>query len=539
MAKPQRCGGCNQALTGQVLECDGRLYHPPCFKCDSCTMSITSTYRVFGKRKLCLRCHERECQKKVCRRCQKPLVGQCVQLGGDPYHIDCLKCGKCKRRMTGQEKNADGLVVCAYCLPRCCACQETLTGKVIKLDSESYHEECFRCKSCKQPIHGKYTVQSDGSPMCPACFSTWVEKQQRREEAAIVKKETMINAKNKARYGLEWDKSLSPSSVECLKALGAPTSSLSRGSGLVCLHFETVGGQARVRCAATTSPEASINMSYLICALRVLREYKREAQFSLDPADPSNISGDKQRKVFYPSWLENTVLGEVLFLADYALKEISFGYLRLPQIPELISAWDQACESEEQHAPRASRQWFVVREAQIGVSSDGVIMPQFSLGVEARQLVLGPKGYEDAASTDPRDPSAVMAKAVTAAFPRLAQLVPAVAELMEVAKAQLVARFLLEQKAGIADSALTAYRLPMVKTSGYQKTIPSLKKVRAARAMDENDDGGLRVTKTTRTMHGGVDLAYKGSRVPTSKLRQSLLGGAAGALIDLPLFTFA
>lgn len=38
-------------------------------------------------------------------------------------------------------------------------------------------------------------------------------------------------------------------------------------------------------------------MSYLTCALRILREYKREAQFSLDPTNPKHIGGDEQRKV--------------------------------------------------------------------------------------------------------------------------------------------------------------------------------------------------------------------------------------------------
>lgn len=126
-----------------------------------------------------------------------------------------------------------------------------------------------------------------------------------------------------------------------------------------------------------------------------------------------------------------------------------------------------------------------------------------------------------------------MAKAVTDLFPKLAKLVPAISELMEVAKAQLAARFLLEHKATLNDGAVAGYRLPIVQESGYPKTIPTLRKARVAVDVEEADD--VRVTKTMRTMYGGVDLAYRGYRIPSAKVRSSALQGAS-ALVDLPLF---
>ena len=46
----------------------------------------------------------------------------------------------------------------------------------------------------------------------------------------------------------------------------------------------------------------------------------KNISFSLDPYDESNPNGDFLKKVFYPSILEGTYFGEILFEADFLLK---------------------------------------------------------------------------------------------------------------------------------------------------------------------------------------------------------------------------
>ena len=59
-------------------------------------------------------------------------------------------------------------------------------------------------------------------------------------------------------------------------------------------------------------------------ALKVRRTAQREPLFSLDPVDPQNLEKTPQKKVYEPSWLAGTSVGDVMFQADYFLKERVF-----------------------------------------------------------------------------------------------------------------------------------------------------------------------------------------------------------------------
>jgi len=84
-----------------------------------------------------------------------------------------------------------------------------------------------------------------------------------------------------------------------------------------------------VRLAATIEPSAAVNLEYLSIALQVRRKEGREPLFSLDPVAPRDPNdkvdhkNESQRKRFEPEWLAGTSAGEVLFQADYHLKELS------------------------------------------------------------------------------------------------------------------------------------------------------------------------------------------------------------------------
>lgn len=54
------------------------------------------------------------------------------------------------------------------------------------------------------------------------------------------------------------------------------------------------------------------------------RTAQREPLFSLDPVDPQNLEKTPQKKVYEPSWLAGTSVGDVMFQADYFLKERVF-----------------------------------------------------------------------------------------------------------------------------------------------------------------------------------------------------------------------
>merc|ERR1719162_673314 len=182
--------------------------------------------------------------------------------------------------------------------------------------------------------------------------------------------------------------------------MGLRRSQLPRGK-FVGLCFDKKTG--RVGCA-TLGPQcnssSAVNMSYLAVALQVLSRYGREPCFSLDAKDPHNLAGDTLVKRFYPPWLASTVFGEVLFQADYALKEICFGQ-HAEALPWLGNVFDEIGERLRTGKYDAVRQWFTVRRAMVIVTADGAVVPKVEIGVEARRQVMGKNGHEDAPYTSP------------------------------------------------------------------------------------------------------------------------------------------
>lgn len=142
------------------------------------------------------------------------------------------------------------------------------------------------------------------------------------------------------------------------------------------------------------------------------------------------------------------------FQADYHLKELSMGEHDQPVIG-MRSCFDFARTSDFEEGWSA-REWFVVRQAEIHVSEDGVVVPYLRMGVEAREQTLGADGaLEDAPLTRPDHPLVRYAEAFTRNFDLIAERKSVVAQLREVAKASVVAKFLLESGVQLDDRWLS------------------------------------------------------------------------------------
>merc|ERR1719352_1384138 len=120
-----------------------------------------------------------------------------------------------------------------------------------------------------------------------------------------------------------------------------------------------------IRVAATVEPAAALNLEYLSTALQVRRREGHEPVFSLDPVD-ANDKNSMQEKVFVPDWLAGTSVGEVLFQADYHLKELSMGEHEQP-VAGMKSCFDYA---KGEAKGWTAREWFTVRKAEILVSEE-------------------------------------------------------------------------------------------------------------------------------------------------------------------------
>merc|ERR1719174_520282 len=209
-----------------------------------------------------------------------------------------------------------------------------------------------------------------------------------------------------------------------------------------------------VHLAATVEPSAAVNLEYLSIALQIRRKEEREPLFSLDPVNPtSHNTVDKnavQVKRFEPEWLAGTSAGDVLFQADYHLKELSMGEYEQPVVG-MKSCFDYSQE-EEFFESWSAREWFLVRKAEVHLSEDGVLIPMVKMGVEAREQNCSNGHLVDAPITRQGHPMVKYAESFTKNFDLIAERKSVVYHLRELAKASVLAKFLVDSKTQVEES---------------------------------------------------------------------------------------
>merc|ERR1719264_1795849 len=103
-----------------------------------------------------------------------------------------------------------------------------------------------------------------------------------------------------------------------------------------------------------------------------------------------------QVKRFEPAWLKGTSAGEVMFQADYHLKELSMGECEQPVVG-MLSCPDICDEQNSLEEEWCAREWFLVNRAEMLITEDDVLIPEVVMGVEAREQAndVPGRGYED------------------------------------------------------------------------------------------------------------------------------------------------
>merc|ERR1719476_1082974 len=164
-----------------------------------------------------------------------------------------------------------------------------------------------------------------------------------------------------------------------------------------------------------------------------------------------------QVKRFEPEWLLGTSVGDVLFQSDYYLKELSQGAYEQPVVGMRSAfdySWDEGHDKEWN-----AREWFVVRKAEVHVSEDNVLIPFVRMGVEAWEQVVGSDGeLTDAKVTRPNHPLVRYAEAFTRNFDLIAERKSVVFHLRELAKASVLAKYLVDSGVRVPDAWLAAAR---------------------------------------------------------------------------------
>lgn len=108
-------------------------------------------------------------------------------------------------------------------------------------------------------------------------------------------------------------------------------------------------------------------------------------------------------------------------------------------------------ELEDQHGWSA-REWFLVRKAEVQISGTNMLIPMVKMGVEAREQVVEGKSLADKPVTRVDHPMVKYAEAFTKNFDLIAERRSVMFHLRELAKASVMAKFLLDSRAQLEES---------------------------------------------------------------------------------------
>ncbi|XP_008579567.1 PREDICTED: four and a half LIM domains protein 2 [Galeopterus variegatus] len=150
------------------------------FDCQHCKESL------FGKKYLlreespyCVPCFE-SIYANTCEECAKPIGCDCKDLSYKDrhWHEACFHCSQCKSSLVDKPFAAkEDQLLCTDCYSneyssKCQECKKTIMPGTRKMEykGSSWHETCFICHRCQQPIGTKSFIPKDNQNFCVPCY---------------------------------------------------------------------------------------------------------------------------------------------------------------------------------------------------------------------------------------------------------------------------------------------------------------------------------------------------------------------------------
>ncbi|NXT96869.1 LIMS2 protein, partial [Buphagus erythrorhynchus] len=226
------CGECGEFITGRVIKAMNNNWHPECFRCELCDVTLADLGFVKNAgRHLCRPCHNREkakgLGKYICQKCHLIIDEQPLMFRNDSYHPDHFNCTHCPFQLKlfcdqvsyielqfiamffpGDGKVVEPAMECfgffilqhfvcakcekpflghrhyekkglAYCETHynqlfgdvCYNCSHVIEGDVVSALNKAWCVNCFSCSTCnvRLTLKNKF-VEFDMKPVCKKCY---------------------------------------------------------------------------------------------------------------------------------------------------------------------------------------------------------------------------------------------------------------------------------------------------------------------------------------------------------------------------------
>ncbi|WAR14768.1 LPP-like protein [Mya arenaria] len=182
------CAKCGKKVVGESNGCTAmdQVFHIGCFICISCgTLLRGRSFYSMETKPHCEPCYLNTLEK--CSICSKPVTDRLLRATGKPYHPACFTCVVCGISLDGIPFTVDATNQ-IHCIedfhrkfaPRCCVCHKPImpeqgqesTVRVVAMD-KSFHIDCYRCEDCgdllSSEAEGRGCYPLDDHILCKPC----------------------------------------------------------------------------------------------------------------------------------------------------------------------------------------------------------------------------------------------------------------------------------------------------------------------------------------------------------------------------------
>ncbi|XP_006865926.1 PREDICTED: four and a half LIM domains protein 5 [Chrysochloris asiatica] len=163
----------------------GRHWHGGCFKCAKCNHSLVEKpFAAKDERLLCTECYSNECSSK-CFHCKKTIMpgSRKMEFKGNCWHETCFVCEHCRQPIgTKPLISKESGNYCVPCFEKefahyCNFCRKVITSGGITFHGQPWHKECFLCSGCRKELCEEEFMSKDDYPFCLDCYNHLYAKQ--------------------------------------------------------------------------------------------------------------------------------------------------------------------------------------------------------------------------------------------------------------------------------------------------------------------------------------------------------------------------
>lgn len=173
------CQNCKKHIHGPYILAGKSTWCKQCsqsdFVCNKCKRSLMEIGFIEADldKYYCQTCYE-DTYAPICSRCNRKVIGECLNALGKQWHPNCFVCGHCRLPFGNSSFYLEDKV--AYCeedwnklfTTKCsaCLCPIEAGDKWIEALNKNYHSDCFRCTNCRANLEGSTFYCKNGKPYC-------------------------------------------------------------------------------------------------------------------------------------------------------------------------------------------------------------------------------------------------------------------------------------------------------------------------------------------------------------------------------------